>query len=217
MGRERADKLVLAERLEMACRGEVAVATVALGQSRVGDLADERLDEAVLASFGRPRIDLLDEDLAPDETAQPRLEIGRIGRGDGSQTGRREALAEHRGVLQEGPIGRVEGIETRRDERVERLRDGQLGQVADGHVRSVAFGQAVVGDQHPDRLDGIQGDAVCPSDDRLGGLSREPGHEPAEQLADRLVGERIEVERDEVPPAGSPRRASLEELRVGPG
>ena len=88
VGGQRADQLVLAERLEMACRGEMPVAAVALGQGRIRDLADERLDEAVLAALGRPLVDLLDEDLAPDETAQARLEIGRVGRGDGRQAGR---------------------------------------------------------------------------------------------------------------------------------
>ena len=64
---ERAGQLVLAERLEEAGRGEVAAASVAPRQRPVRDLADERLDERVLAAFGRPRVDVVDEQLATDE------------------------------------------------------------------------------------------------------------------------------------------------------
>ena len=56
--RERARQLVVAERLEVARRGEVARPAVALRQRVVGDLADERLDERVLAALGRARVDL---------------------------------------------------------------------------------------------------------------------------------------------------------------
>ncbi len=52
VGRERADELVLAERLEEPGGGQVTLPAVALGERRVRDLADERLDEAVLAPFG---------------------------------------------------------------------------------------------------------------------------------------------------------------------
>ena len=47
-----AGQLVGLERLEEPCRGQVADLAVALGQRVVGDLADERLDERVLATLG---------------------------------------------------------------------------------------------------------------------------------------------------------------------
>ena len=50
---EGAGELVRAERLEEAGRGEVAGLAVALGEHPVGDLADQRLDEGVLAALGR--------------------------------------------------------------------------------------------------------------------------------------------------------------------
>ncbi len=67
---ERAGQLVLAETLEEARRGEVAAPRSRLRQRPVGDLADERLDERVLAALGRPRVDVVDEQLAPDERAE---------------------------------------------------------------------------------------------------------------------------------------------------
>ncbi len=69
-----AGQLVGAEGLEVACGGEVAHLAVALRQRVVGDLADERLDERVLAALGRARIDLLDQQLTPDEGPQARFE-----------------------------------------------------------------------------------------------------------------------------------------------
>ena len=71
---QRAGQLVVAERLEVARRGEVAGPPLALGQRAVGDLADERLDEAVLAALGAARVGLDVEQLAPDEAAEARLE-----------------------------------------------------------------------------------------------------------------------------------------------
>ena len=53
--REGARQLVLAERLEVARRRQVARPSVAPGERLVGDLADERLDERVLAALGRAR------------------------------------------------------------------------------------------------------------------------------------------------------------------
>ena len=64
---ERAGQLVLASAFEEAGRGEVPGPAVAPGQRAVRDLADERLDEAVLAALGRSRVGLEREDLAPDE------------------------------------------------------------------------------------------------------------------------------------------------------
>ena len=58
MGRERARQLVVAQPLEVAGGGEVPRPAVAEAQRGVGDLADERLDERVLAALGRARVDL---------------------------------------------------------------------------------------------------------------------------------------------------------------
>ena len=62
-----AGQLVVADRLDEARRGQVAGPTVAPGQRAVGDLADERLDEGVLAALRRAGVGLDLEQLPPDE------------------------------------------------------------------------------------------------------------------------------------------------------
>ena len=98
-----AGQLLAAEGLEVARGSQVANLAIALGQRVVGDLADECLDEGVLAALGRAGVDLLDEQLAPDEGAQARLEGRLVDAGDGRQGRRAEALAEHGGVGDDGP------------------------------------------------------------------------------------------------------------------
>ena len=99
------------------CRGSRSSAprrggglAVLLRQRVVGDLADERLDERVLAALGRARVDRRGEELAPDE--RPRAAARASARGTPETAARpadREALAEHRGVLDERPVGRRRG------------------------------------------------------------------------------------------------------------
>ena len=69
-----ARQLVGAERLEVAGRRQVPGLAVALGERVVGDLADERLDERVLAALRRARVGLQGQQLAPDERPEARLE-----------------------------------------------------------------------------------------------------------------------------------------------
>ena len=111
---------------------------VALGQRVVGDLADERLDERVLAALGAAGVGLVREQLAPHERPQPRLEVGLLDPGHDREPGQREALAEDGGVHDEAPVGRVEAVEPGGDQRGQRLRDGQGGEVAGRGVRAVA-------------------------------------------------------------------------------
>ena len=69
-----AGELVVTERFEVARRGEVPAAPVAHREGRVGDLADDGLDEGVLAPFRRSRIDLTVEEVGPDQGAEPLLQ-----------------------------------------------------------------------------------------------------------------------------------------------
>ena len=102
---ERAGQLVLAEALEVTRGGQVTRASVAARQRAVRDLADERLDELVLPALGRARIGLEVEQLAPHEPAQPRLQLVDGHAAHRCQRIGREDLAEHGGVLEQGPIG----------------------------------------------------------------------------------------------------------------
>ena len=175
--------LVRAEALEEARGGEVAALAVGLGQGVVGDLADQGLDEGVLAVLRAARVGLEGEQLAANEPAQSRLELGLVDPGHGGEARRGEALADDRGIRHERPVVGGEAVEPARDERRQRFGDRQAGQVADRSVGAVDDGKAPLGDEHPDRLDGIQRDAVRAGDDgrdRRGGQARD---ESGEELA----------------------------------
>ena len=89
----------------------------------VRDLAEQVLEEGVLPALRRPRIRLQREHLLPHERAQQRLELApRPSRQRGERL-LREALAEHGRVLKEASLLRVEPVQPRGDERVQRLRD----------------------------------------------------------------------------------------------
>ena len=101
---EAAGDLVGLEALEEPGRGQVADLAILLRQGVVGDLADQGLDEGVLAMLGRARIGLAGEQLAPDERPQARLELGLRNPGNGREAGEGEALAEDGGVRHERPV-----------------------------------------------------------------------------------------------------------------
>ena len=94
-------------------------------------------------------------------------------------------MAQDRGGLEEGPVGRVEGVEARRDQRVQGLGHRQVGQVADRPVDAVGGLQRALGDEHPDDLDGVERDPVGAGDDPRGGVVGQAGHEAGEELAHR--------------------------------
>ena len=73
---QRARELVGPERLEEPGRGEMARLPVATGERVVGDLADERLDERVLAALRAARVEVLGQQLAADQLAEHRFEVG---------------------------------------------------------------------------------------------------------------------------------------------
>ena len=128
MASQGARQLVRPERFEESGRGEVPRLAIAVGEGVVGDLADERLHELVLAALGRPGIDVLDEQLATDESAEARLHGGRRFPGDRGDGGQGEALPEDRRIGDDRPIRRIELVEPCRDERGQRLGHGQVGQ-----------------------------------------------------------------------------------------
>ena len=57
-------------------RGEVPGPALALRERLVGDVADEVLEEAVLAVLGRARVGLHAEHLLADERCEQRLDLG---------------------------------------------------------------------------------------------------------------------------------------------
>ena len=73
---ERPGQLVRAEGLEEPRRREVADLAVGLREGVVRDLADERLDERVLAPLRAPRVRVERQELAVDKASHARLEGG---------------------------------------------------------------------------------------------------------------------------------------------
>ncbi len=94
---------------------------------------------------------------------------------------------------------------------------GQVGQVAGRAIDAALEHQPALGQEHPDRLDGIERHAVRAGHDGVAGGRGQPGHEAAKQLAHRLDRQRLEVDRGEAALAGAPVRPSLEELGAGQG
>ena len=70
MAGQHTGQLVVAERLEVRAAARWRARPLAASERPVGDLADERLDEAVLAALGRARVGLDLEQLAPHQVAQ---------------------------------------------------------------------------------------------------------------------------------------------------
>ena len=127
----------------------------------VGDLADDGLDEGELAAFRRAWIDLAVEQVGPDQGAEPLLKGIGFEPADRGQRGRRERLPEHGRVLDEHAVLGRERVEAGGDQRVEGLGDCEVAQFTRGFEPPVvAFDEPAVGDQHPDRLDRVQRDAL---------------------------------------------------------
>ena len=89
---------------------------------------------------------------------------------------------------------------------VERLDSArQRGDVA------LADEQAAV-EQHPDRLDRVERDALGTLEDAKPQLVREPRNQPAEERAHRRGRQRLEMQRGEAALAGAPAGPFLREL-----
>lgn len=205
VGRHDFDDLdVVGPELVLEVCGDLEVAGLPLlpGEPVVGDLQDERLQEAVLAALRRARVALQGEDLLADEGGEQGLDLA-LGeaRHRGERAGR-ERLAEHGRVLEAAPFGLLEPVESGGDERLQRLR----------HLQRVHRpGEAVL-------VAALPPDVVDQAVDVLLELPRKPrladprdaddGHETG--LA--LVGRRVEELPDEAEFRVAPDERRLEAL-----
>ena len=115
---------------------------------------------------------------------------------DRREGGRREALAEHRGVLDDS--ARSAGSSASRREAMSAVSvsgTASGGQVADRPVRAVRDREPALGDEHPHRLDRVQRDAVGARDDGPDGRRR-AGRARGPISSSRMAGsgERLEVQ-----------------------
>ena len=168
-----------------------------------------------LPALRRTRIDLLGNELAAFEGAEVRDDCLRFLPAHGCQGADAEGLTKDRSILEQRPIGGIEAIEARRDERVQRFGDVEADLVADGAIDAVDRLELAVVEQHPDRFDGIQRDPVGALQDGEDHRIGKARNEPIEQLRHVVAGQRLERQRDEVPTARAPGRAPLEQLRAG--
>ena len=106
-----------------------------------------------------------------------------------------KAPPEHRALLYEPALVGCEGIEARGDEGRQPRWDLELAELADKVQRSVVtFLEDALVEQSPHRLDRVERDPLGTLDDARVGAVREAGDEPVQQLADDLVGKRVERE-----------------------
>jgi hypothetical protein len=120
--------------------------------------------------------------------SQARLELGFGDAGDGRESGDGEALTEYRRVRDDLALIGRETIKAARDECCERLGHGELGQIADRPIRPILEAQPAIGDEHPDGLNSVQGDAAGPADDRANRRRGQSRHKPDQELAHRGFG-----------------------------
>ena len=97
-------------------------------------------------------------------------------------------LPEHGGVLQRRPLDGLEAVQARRHQRLQRLGHVEIDDVPGDDVAvSLLHDEAAI-EQHPDRLDGVQGDALGAGGDVAHELARQPRHEHLEQLGASRTG-----------------------------
>ena len=124
----------------------------------------------------------------------------------------REALPEDCRVLQQCAILRIESIQPRGDQRLQRL----------GHLEVLERPGELVGDlagaedpavrKHADRLHGVERNALRARHDPGRRIVWCVGHESANELLDRLVGKGLEMDGREGPLPGAPVGPAVDEL-----
>src|SRR5204863_10152131 len=125
-----------------------------------GNLPEHRLDERVLTTFGRQAIGTDGEDFASYELVDDRAhDVGRQP-ADGHQCVEREAAAEDGSVGDHPPRVRVERVQPRGEQRLQRVRDEQLTDVADEAIDTIDRLDDVPVDEHAHGLDGVQRHAL---------------------------------------------------------
>ena len=199
---------------ELVCGHEVPCFAVGSGQCFVGDLAEQVLEEAVLAVLGGARVGLDAEDFFAGEGGEERLELGFGSAAERGECVFGERLAEHSGVLDHAPLIRREAVEAGRDQGVQRLGHLVCLDGAGEPVGGAVLDEGAAVEQHPDRLDGVERDPFGAREDLGAQAVREAGHEAREQLLHRWFGERLEIDRGEVAVARTPGGAAFEQFRA---
>ena len=102
--------------------------------------------------------------------------------GSAGQRGQRadgERLAEHRSVLEQAPLLGRDAVQARGDQRVQRLGHLERLDLARGLVDGPLLGEQAAVEQHPHRLDRVQGDALGAREDLRAQPLGQARHEPS--------------------------------------
>ena len=124
-------------------------------------------------------------------------------------------MAEDRRVLDDRAVLGTKTIESSGDEGGERLGHGNIIEIAGRPVLPIDQDQALLRQEHADRLDRVERDAVRPTDDRIDRLAWQPGHKPGQQPLHLLGWQWLEIDRGERALAGTPVRSLVEQIRPG--
>jgi hypothetical protein len=194
--------------------GQVPGLAVPAGQRVVGDLAQHVVGEPVAAAFGGQPVGRHAEYLPPHQFGQGRPHRGLVLAGDRDQRLGRERGAQHRGVGDQPPHARVQGIEPGGQQRVQAVGHGQLPDLAGQPVGSLDRLHDVAVDQRPDGLHREQRDAL-----RLGGDlgPRRRGHAGNQRVHQRVHRRRVQwIQGQRAPvPAGAESWPGLAQLGAG--
>src|SRR5262249_11840038 len=147
----------------------------------VGDMTDEVLQERVLAVLRRARVRLERDDLLPHEREQQRVEL-RLG--EARERGKRaasERLSEHGPVLQQAALVRRKVVEAGRDERMQRLRHLERVDRSDGSVNRAVLDECSLVEEHANRFDRVEGNALRAGEDLLAERTGQAGDEAVQQ------------------------------------
>ena len=209
--------LVAGSRDQVVGRREVPRPPVALRHHVVRHPTDEVLEEAELAALGGQRVGPQRQDLLANERVEEFPQLCLVQARYGPEAGHGEGPSEDRCVLEHPPLLGRKVVEPSGDQRLE------AGWHVEGLDRcrrlvgaALARQQAAV-DEHADRLDRVERDALGSLEDLSAELDRKPGHRSLEEALELRRGERLQEERGEAALRGAPGRPALEELRSGGG
>ncbi len=184
-------------------RREVACLSCPPRQRPVGNRPQQRLQKYVLAALRGSVVVVARQDLLGDQAVQGHRHLGLGSAAERRRRGRGERLTEHRHVLDQRPLGLIEAVQARGDQRLQRLWHLEVADVAGHHVARALLHQQPAILQHPDRLDHVERDSLSALDDLAPQILRQAGREPIE---DRLGAIGARGCQDDRVPTGAPSR-----------
>ena len=194
--------LLAAQRRHPVGHGPVLLGPRRSRDLAVGDIADEQVQEGVLALALDRRTPLAADELLARQRMQALLDGGPIAPVHLRDRPRPEDLAEDRGILQQRLLLRLEAVEPGGDDSLDGLRQRQL-------VSGAALGE------HARELLGVERVPSRPREQGRLLFRGEEGllEEHGEQARSFLVGERRERDRGGIRLPAAPGRPALEQLR----